>query len=260
MKLLLLAVLLFSNSVMAKVKTEVVEYKQGDVVLQGALVYDQALLKKKKKLPAVVVVHNWMGVNDYVQMRAEQLAKLGYVALTADIYGKGVRPKDASEAGALSGKLKSGDRKDMRDRATAAFNLLASDKRVDANNISAMGYCFGGTVALEMARVGLPLAGVISFHGGLGAVKAEDAKNIKAPVLVLHGAIDPYVPVAEVNQFQKELNDAKVNYEFVSYSGAVHAFTEKAAGDDISKGAAYNEQADKKSFEAMKNFLAEVSK
>jgi dienelactone hydrolase len=260
MKLIILAVLLFSNSVFAKIKTEVVEYKDGEVVLEGALVYDEALLKKKKKLPAVVVVHNWMGVNEYVQMRAEQLAKLGYVALTADIYGKGVRPKDAKEAGALSGKLKSGERKELRTRATAAFNLLASDKRVDANNISAMGYCFGGTVALEMARVGLPLAGAISFHGGLTSVKADDAKNIKSPLLVLHGAIDPYVPVTEVNQFQKELNEAKVNYEFVSYSGAVHAFTEKAAGDDISKGAAYNEQADKKSFEAMKSFLAEVSK
>ena len=260
MKLILLALMLFSSSVFAKVKTEIVEYKDGEAVLQGALVYDEALLKKKKKLPAVVVVHNWMGVNDYVQMRAEQLAKLGYVAFNADIYGKGVRPKDGNEAGALAGKYKAGERKDMRSRATAAFNVLASDKRVNANKISAMGYCFGGTVALEMARAGLPLAGVISFHGGLAAVKTEDAKNIKSPVLVLHGAIDPYVPVAEVNQFQKELNEAKVNYEFVAYSGAVHAFTEKAAGDDISKGAAYNEQADKKSFEAMKNFLAEVSK
>lgn len=259
MKYLLLVALLFSNSAFAKIKTEVVEYKDGDAVLEGALVYDGALLKKKKKLPAVVVVHAWMGVNDYVQMRAEQLAKLGYMALVADIYGKGVRPKGPAEAGALSGKYKAGDRKEMRSRATAAFNVLASDKRVNANKISAMGYCFGGTVALEMARVGLPLAGVISFHGGLAAVKSDDAKNIKSPVLVLHGAIDPYVPVAEVNQFQKELNDAKVNYEFVSYSGAVHAFTEKAAGDDITKGAAYNEQADKKSFEAMKNFLATVS-
>lgn len=260
MKYLLLVTLLFSMSANAKIKTEVLEYKDGDTVLEGALVYDEALLKKKKKLPAVVVVHNWMGVNDYVQMRAEQLAKLGYMALVADIYGKGIRPKGPAEAGPLSGKYKAGDRKDMRSRATAAFNVLASDKRVNTNKISAMGYCFGGTVALEMARIGLPLAGVISFHGGLTAVKPDDAKNIKSPVLILHGAIDPYVPVAEVNQFQKELNDAKVNYEFVAYSGAVHAFTEKAAGDDITKGAAYHAQADKKSFEAMKSFLAEVSK
>lgn len=260
MKYFLLLALLFSIGAHAKTKTEVVEYKDGETVLEGALVYDDALLKKKKKLPAVVVVHAWMGVNEYVHMRAEQLAKLGYMAFVADIYGKGVRPKGPAEAGPLSGKYKAGDRKDMRSRATAAFNVLASDKRVDANNISAMGYCFGGTVALEMARVGLPLAGVISFHGGLTSVKPDDAKNIKSEVLVLHGAIDPFVPVAEVNQFQKELNEAKVNYEFVSYSGAVHAFTEKAAGGDITKGAAYNEQADKKSFEAMKSFLAEVSK
>jgi dienelactone hydrolase len=260
MKYFLLVTLLFSISAYAKIKTEVIEYKDGDAVLEGALVYDETQLKKKKKLPGVVVVHAWMGVNDYVQMRAEQLAKLGYMALVADIYGKGIRPKGPEEAGPLSGKYKAGDRKEMRTRATAAFNRLASDKRVNAKKISAIGYCFGGTVALEMARTGLPLSGVISFHGGLAAVKPDDAKNIKSSILVLHGAIDPFVPVVEVNQFQKELNDAKVNYEFVAYSGAVHAFTEKAAGDDITKGAAYNEQADKKSFEAMKSFLAEVSK
>lgn len=260
MKLLVFCSLFLPLMAFGKVTTEVVEYKDGDVVLEGLVSYDAKLLKKKKKLPAVVVVHNWMGVNDYVKMRSEQLAQLGYVAFAADIYGKGVRPKDASEAGALAGKLRGGDRKELRSRAAAAFNYLAADKRVDSANISALGYCFGGTVALEMARIGLPLAGAISFHGGLGSVKADDAKNIKAPLLVLHGAIDPYVPVAEVNQFQKELNDAGTTYEFVAYSGAVHSFTEKEAGDDIKKGAAYNAVADKKSFEAMKNFLAEVSK
>lgn len=258
MKLLLIASLLFSSAAFAKVKFETIEYKEGENVLEGILVYDTAHVGKKKA-PGVVVVHNWMGVGEYVKMRAEQMAKLGYVAFVADIYGKGIRPKDAQEAAALAGKFKAGDRKDMRARATSAFNVLANDKRVNANKISAMGYCFGGTVVLDMARIGLPLTGVVSFHGGLASAAANDAKSIKSKVLVLHGAIDPYVKAEEVAQFQKEMNDAKVNYEFVSYSGAVHAFTEKEAGHDISKGAAYNEQADKRSFIAMKNFLAEVN-
>ncbi|MGZ3690952.1 MAG: dienelactone hydrolase family protein [Pseudobdellovibrio sp.] len=260
MKLLLVITMLMASTVFAKVKSEVVEYKEGDNALEGVRYYDTSILAKKKKLPGIVIVHDWMGLGDNVKMRGEQLAELGYVAFVADIYGKGVHPKDAKEAGSLAGKFKAGDRKDLRARATAAFNVLADDKRVDANKISAMGYCFGGTTALEMARIGLPLTGVVSFHGGLTSVKPDDAKNIKAKLLVLHGAIDPNVPPAEVAQFEKELNDAKVNYEFVAYSGAVHAFTIKDAGNDISKGAAYNEQADKRSFVAMKNFLEEVNK
>lgn len=259
MKKLLVLVMGLSCLANAKIVTEKVEYKSGDTVLEGALVYDSAALKKNKKLPGVVVVHDWMGVGEYVMMRADQLAKLGYAAFVADIYGKGVRPKDAKEAGALAGKFKSGDRKDMRAHATAAYETLKKSKVVNPEKISAMGYCFGGTVALEMARVGLPLRGALSFHGGLTSVSADDAKKIKSKVLVMHGAIDPFVPATEVTQFQKELNDAKVNYEFVSYSGAVHSFTHKAAGSDITKGAAYNEQADKRSFASMKNFLAEVN-
>ncbi|MEQ1723643.1 MAG: dienelactone hydrolase family protein [Pseudobdellovibrio sp.] len=260
MKFLLVTILFLSVNAFAKIKTQTVEYKDGETILQGAVVFDTAFAKKNKKLPGIIIVHNWMGVGEYVMMRAEQMAKLGYVAFVADIYGKGIHPKDTNEAGALAGKYKAGERKEMRSRATAAYNTLASNKLVNVNKIAAMGYCFGGTVALDMARIGLPLTGVISFHGGLAGAKPDDAKSIRTKLLVLHGAIDPYVPGAEVLQFVKELNDNKVNYEFVSYSGAVHAFTEKAMGDDISKGAAYNEQADLRSFIALQNFLTEVNK
>lgn len=260
MKILLSVILLISTTAFAKIKTETVVYKDGESVLEGAVVYDTAFVKKNKKLPGIVIVHDWMGVGEYVMMRAEQMAKLGYVSFVADIYGKGVRPKDAKEAGELAGKYKAGDRKEMRTRATAAFNTLASNKLVDTNKIAAMGYCFGGTVVLDMARVGLPLTGVISFHGGLASVKSDEAKNIKTKLLIQHGAMDPYVKTDEVLQFLKELNDYKVNYQFTSYSGAVHAFTEKNAGDDVSKGAAYNQQADERSFLALKNFLEEVNK
>lgn len=254
-----LGLVLASSMASAEIKSEVVEYKDGKTVLEGAIVYDAALVQSGKKLPAVIIVHNWMGVGEYVMMRAQQMAEMGYVAFVADIYGKGVRPQTVKEAAELAGKYRSGDRKELRSRARAAFDVVKKNKSVDTKKISAMGYCFGGTVALDMARIGLPLAGAISFHGGLASAAANDAKKIKTKLLVLHGAIDPFVPEAEVSQFQKELNEAGINYEFVSYSGAVHSFTEKAAGNDIKAGAAYNEQADKRSFVAMKNFLTEVN-
>ena len=256
--LYLVVAMLFTMAAQAKVIVEKVEYKDGDTVLEGMIVADQAKLKNKKA-PGVVVFHDWKGVGEYVQMRAEQLAEMGYVAFVADVYGKGVRPKDNKEAGAQAGKYK-GDRSLMRSRVKAAYDTLAKSKFVEADKISATGYCFGGTAALEAARMGLPLKGVVSFHGGLTSDDPADAKKIKAKVLVLHGAIDPNVPPDEVEQFQKEMNDAKVDYQFTAYANAVHAFTEKHAGNDNSKGAAYNELADKRSFIAAKEFLAEVNR
>ena len=240
----------------AAVKTEVVEYKDGDQVCEGFLAYDDAA---KGKRPGVVVVHEWMGLGDYAKGRATKLAELGYVAFAADIYGKGIRAKDAKEAGALAGKYK-GDLPLLRSRAKAAFDTLAKNGRVDTAKIFAIGYCFGGTTALELARSGAPLAGTVSFHGGLATKDPADAKNIKGPVLVLHGAADPYVPPAEVAAFQKEMDDAKVDWQMVSYSGAVHAFTNPAAGNDPSKGAAYDARADRRSWEAMKAFFAELTR
>lgn len=240
----------------AAVKTEVVEYKDGDQVCEGFLAYDDAA---KGKRPGVVVVHDWMGVGDETRRRVKQLAELGYVALAADVYGKGIRPKDAKEAGALAGKYK-GDLPALRARVRAAFDTLSKNPRVEASKVLAIGYCFGGTSALELARSGAPLAGVVSFHGGLGTKDPADAKNVRCPVLALHGAADPYVPPAEVAAFQKEMTDAKVDWQMVLYADAVHAFTNPGAGTDPSKGAAYNEKADKRSWEAMKAFFAEATK
>lgn len=257
MKKWFVGILLFSFSAVADIKTEDVEYKQGSQVLQGFVAYDASL---KGPRPAVVIIHNWMGMADYSKRRAKELAELGYVAFAADIYGKEFRPKNSQEAGALAGKFK-GDRKLLRSRALAAVDAVKKIKHVDSKKISAMGYCFGGTTALEMALAGLPLTGTISFHGGLEFPSLnQDAKKIKTKLLVLHGAIDPHVPPAQVSTFVKAMDEAKVDYQFVSYSGAVHAFTEPEAGNDISKGAAYNEAADRRSFEAMKDFLAEVNR
>jgi len=249
-----LAALAFTHPAAAKVKTEIVEYKQGDIVLQGYLSYDESLTGKR---PGVLVIHDWMGVSDDTKMRAEMLAGLGYVALAADIYGKGVRPKDSQEAQAVAGKF-SQDRALLRARAKSGLDYLAARPEVDPGRIGAMGYCFGGRAALELARSGAPLKGVVSFHGALSTPTPEDAKNIKGKVLVLHGADDPYVKQADVTAFMDEMRKGGVDWEVVQYSGAVHAFTIKAAGTDNSKGAAYNPQADKRSWEAMKDFWNEV--
>lgn len=240
----------------AAIKTETVEYKQGSTQLEGFLAYDDSI---KTKRPAVVVIHEWMGLNDYAKRRARELAEMGYVAFAADIYGKGVRATNVKEAGELATKFKS-DRKLFRARGQAAFDFLNHHPAVDGKKILAMGYCFGGTAALEMARAGLPLLGVVSFHGGLDSPTPDDAKNIKAHLLVLHGAMDPFVPAEQVAAFQREMNTAKVDYQFIAYSGAVHGFTNPDNGSDNSKGAAYNATADHRSFIAMKQFFAELTK
>jgi dienelactone hydrolase len=240
----------------AGIKTEKVIYKHGSEELEGFLAYDDSLPKGQ---PGIVIVHDWMGPSEYTEMRAKQMAELGYVAFAADIYGKNLRPKSVDEASKAAGDFRNGDRKLLRARAKAAFDYLAKVQQVDKKKISAAGYCFGGTTVLEMARSGLPLNGVISFHGGLSTPNPKDALKIKAKLLVLHGAIDPYVPAEEVSGFMKEMNDAKTDYQFISYSGAVHAFSQKGAGTDPKTGAAYNEIADKRSFVAMREFLKEIN-
>jgi dienelactone hydrolase len=248
------AVLFTAANAAAQVKTRVVEYKHGDITLEGFLAWDS---KGAAKKPGVVVVHDWMGVGPNVKKRAEQLAALGYVAFAADIYGKGVRPADGKAAAELAGKLKA-DRALLRARAQAALDELRKQPNVDGAKIAAIGYCFGGTTALELARSGADLLGVVSFHGGLDTPNPADAKNIKAKILALHGADDPFVPEPQVKGFEDEMRAAKVDWQLVKYSGAVHAFTVPEAGSDNSKGAAYNEKADKRSWIAMKDFFDEI--
>lgn len=238
----------------AAIKTEVVEYKEGNITLEGYLAYDDANTRQR---PGILIVHEWMGLDDYTKRRAREIAALGYVAFAADIYGKGIRPKNQEEASALATKYKS-DRPLLRTRAKAALDYLTSHKLVSTDRMAALGYCFGGTTALELARAGADLKGVISFHGGLNTPNPKDAKNIKASVLILHGGDDPYVPMDEVIAFQKEMRDAKVNWQMIFYGGAVHSFTNPNAGSDSSKGAAYNKKADEQSFEEMKRFLKTV--
>ena len=256
LSLFVILVSISSVNVQAALRTEVVEYKHGDVVLEGYLAYDDAV---KGRRPGVIVVHEWWGLNNYAKMRTEQIAKLGYIAFAIDMYGKGMRAKDAKEAGSLSGIYR-GDRPLMRARANAGLEVLRNHPMTDIKRIAAIGYCFGGTTVLEMARSGAELAGVVSFHGGLSTPNPGDAKNIKGKVLVLHGADDPAVPPDQVIAFQDEMRKANVDWQMVSYGGAVHSFTNPDAGRDPSRGSAYNEKADRRSWEAMKFFFGEIFK
>ena len=230
-----------------------VEYKAGDVVCEGWQAYDDAATGKR---PAVLIIHQWTGVSDHEKTRAKMLAKLGYNVLVADVYGKGIRPKPP-EAGKEAGKYKS-DRDLLRQRLKAALAVLSKDPRTDASKMAAMGFCFGGTAAIELARSGASVKGVVSFHGGLDSPNPADGKNIKGKVLALHGADDPFVPAKDLAAFEQEMKDAGVEYKLVQYPGAVHSFTQVSAGNDNSKGAAYNEAADKASWEEMKNFFSRI--
>jgi dienelactone hydrolase len=252
--LLLSAAALLPLSLHAEIQGRTVAYSADDAQLEGYVAYDDAV---KAERPAVLVVHDWMGLGEGTKEVCQKLARLGYIAMAADIYGKGVRPTDAAAAGQLAGKYKA-DRQLLRTRVQAGFDYLAKAPFVAKGKIAVIGYCFGGTTALELGRAGAPLAGIVSFHGGLDSPAPADGKNIKAHVLVLHGADDPFVKPADIDAFKKELNDAKVDWQMVYYSGAVHSFTNPKAGNDNSKGAAYNAKADQRSWQAMQDFFKEI--
>ena len=258
MKTILLSAMLIAGaaSLPAAIQSKTIDYQQGDATLEGVLVWDDAVQGPR---PGVLVVHQWLGLTGYEKHRAEMLAKLGYTAFCADIYGKGIRPANTKEAGVQAMKYKS-DRPLLRARVNAGLTVLEQSDLVDTNRVAAIGYCFGGTTVLELARSGANIAGIVSFHGGLDSPTPADGKNIKCKVLVCHGADDPYEKPDDFAAFQNELRAAHVDWELNEYGNAVHSFTQPMAGNDNSKGAAYNERADKRSWQAMKDFFAEIFK
>jgi dienelactone hydrolase len=257
MKTMLLSIMMMLSAISlhAAIQTKTVEYTQGDATLEGVLVWDDAVTGPR---PGVLVVHQWLGLTDYEKRRATMLAQLGYVAFCADIYGKDARPKNVGEAGALAGKYKS-DRALLRQRVNAGLEQLKKSELVDTKRIAAVGYCFGGTTVIELARSGADINGIVSFHGGLDSPTPADGKNIKCPVLICHGADDPFEKPEDLAAFENEMRDAKVDWRLIKYGGAVHSFTQPDPGFS-NPGAHYNEKADKRSWEDMKMFFAEIFK
>jgi len=238
----------------AAVTLEPVEYKDGATVLKGVIAFDDAA---KDKRPGVLVVHEWWGLNDYAKSRARMLAEAGYVALAVDMYGDGKTTAHPDEAGAWASAVRSGAKQGM-DRFMAGYNVLKADQRVDAAHISAIGYCFGGGIVLSAAMVGVALDAVVSFHGSLPTDPV--AGKVKARILVCHGAEDPFTSPEQVVAFEKALDAARADWELIVFGGAKHSFTNPNAGSYKLPALEYNENADRRSWQAMLNFLAEGRK
>lgn len=238
------------------IRTETVTYSVDTMTMNGYLAYDSAATGKR---PAVLVVHEWWGLNDYPKKRAEQLAELGYVAFAVDMYGNGKTVDNPTDAGAMS--MPFYQNHDMaKQRFAAALAKVKTLAQVDTSKIAAIGYCFGGSIVLFAARTGEDLDGVVSFHGNLG-VGPTDKNLLKASILVCHGAADTFVPQAEVDQFKKGMDSIGADYTFKSYPDAVHAFTNPnatALGQKFNINIAYNAAADSASWNDMKEFFGRV--
>ncbi|MEM1422484.1 MAG: dienelactone hydrolase family protein [Planctomycetota bacterium] len=231
----------------AEIVTESLTYEHDGVQLKGYLAYDNATDARR---PGVLVVHEWWGHNDYAQLRARMLAEAGYVAFALDMYGEGVLAETPQDASALATPFYQ-DRSLMRSRARAGLDVLRAHERVDDSKLGAIGYCFGGTVVLELARSGAPIDATVSFHGGLSTDDPADAENITGSVLVCNGAADAFVPEEERTAFREEMENAGVDYQFIEYGGAVHTFTNPDADAIGMDNVAYDEKADRRSWRAM---------
>lgn len=238
----------------AAVKGQEVEYTAEGLTMKGYLAYDDAV---KGKRPGVLVVHEWWGHNAYARKRARMLAELGYTALAVDMYGDGKTAAHPDEASAFANEV-SKNLPAAKARFLAALELLQQHATVDAERIGAIGYCFGGGVVLAMARMGVDLKGVVSFHGSLATQEPAKPGEVKARILVCNGAADPFITQEVIEQFKKEMKEAKAEYAFKNYPGAVHSFTNPDAdslGKKFGLPLAYNRKADRESWDDMKAFF-----
>ncbi|ACL71754.1 dienelactone hydrolase [Thioalkalivibrio sulfidiphilus HL-EbGr7] len=241
----------------ADVRGEEVTYTDNGTTLKGYLAYDASASGPR---PGVLVIHEWWGHNEHARNQARRLAELGYTALAVDMYGDGQVADHPQDAGKFAGAIRQ-NRELMMKRFTAAENFLRSQTQADAEKVAAIGYCFGGSVVLEMARSGADLLGVASFHGALATQNPAQSGEVKSRVLVLHGNEDPMVPAEQVEGFKKEMDAAGVSYHFVGYDGATHSFTNPAADEAAKKfgmPVGYNAEADQKSWGELERFLAET--
>lgn len=258
MKIKIFILLTFlSFSLQAKIISKEINYSDGETKMKGYLAYDDSI---KGKRPGIIVVHEWWGHNDYAKKRARMLAALGYRALALDMYGNGKNASHPKDAGKFSGEVK----KNMavaEKRFMAAYSVLQKQDNVAKDKMAAIGYCFGGGIVLEMARRGVDLDAVVSFHGSLGTKTPATRGKVKAKVLVLNGQADPFVKEKAIVSFKNEMKAANVDFKLVSYPGAKHAFTNPEADKFAIKfkiPLAYNSDADKKSWLEMKHLFDEV--
>jgi dienelactone hydrolase len=238
---------------LAAVQLEAVDYEVGGAPFQGFVAYDDANTDAK---PGVLVVHEWWGITDHPKESAKKLAEMGYVAFVVDMYGKDKVTEDPGQASEWAGAMKT-DPMAAQERFTAALDQLKAREDVDGERMGAIGYCFGGTIVLEMARLGLPLKGVVSFHGTLSSQVPGDEQDIQASILVCHGADDPHVKLDEVQTFWEAMEAADADWQLIAYGGAQHSFTNPKADFP---GAKYDEKAAKRSWEDMKDFFENVLK
>jgi len=243
---------LMASSVDAAVQTKTVNYKDGDQPCVGFLAWDDAVPGPR---PGVLVVHEWWGLDEYARGRAKQLAELGYIAFAADMYGDGKTVDHPKDAGEMAAKVRANVQA-WRKRALAGLDVLKSDPRCDARKLAAIGYCFGGSTALQLAYGGADLKAVATFHAALPTPSADEAKQIQPRILVCNGADDTFIPTTAIASFREALDKAGVKYEFINFPGAVHSFTVPEADQRHNPGMKYNKSADETSWKKMKELFA----
>ena len=250
----ILLVLAAAGQAHAELQTKTVDYKHGDTTLKGHLVYDDSLTGKR---PGVLVVHEWWGLDDYARSRANQLAKLGYVAFAADMYGEGKVTEHPAEAREMASQVRA-NVEEWQKRALAGLEILKTHELVDPDRLAAIGYCFGGATVLQLAYSGADLDAVVSFHGALPTPTSEQEKQIMAKILICHGAADSFIPPDQIHALVAALTRAGADWQMVFYGHAKHSFTNPGADDHGLDGIAYNEKADKRSWRDMRQLFGET--
>jgi len=246
--------LLVGTTVQAKVHTKAISYKHGDVELEGYLAYDDSI---KGKRPGVLVVHEWWGLNDYARKRAEKLAGMGYVAFALDMYGKGKVTKHPEQAGEWSSQVRS-NMKLWQQRALAGLEVLKKDPRTDTRRIAAIGYCFGGSTVQQLAYSGADIKGVVSFHGHLLSPAVDQVNEVKAKILICHGAADPLAKEGVVENYIAAMEASGLDWQMIIYGGAKHGFTNPDADKAGIAALGYSKSADQRSWADMQVFFAEI--
>jgi len=254
----LLALAVTQATAFAAVKGEVVPYKVGDKTFKGWLAYDDKYLQGKwDRVPGILVVHEWWGLDNYAKKRAEQLAGMGYVAFAPDMYGDGKTTEHPKEAGAMAGAVRM-NQADWLARANAGLNVLRNSPLVDAKRLASIGYCFGGSTSLALANSGSDIKAAVSFHGALLIPSEDEAKKIKTKILICHGATDSFIKEDTIQKMRSVYDRTGVDYQMIYYGGAVHSFTVPEADSKKIDGLRYDAAADRRSWTAMQSLFNEV--